>query len=58
MREHALQQWQRKSGGFTCAGLRGAHDILAGQDHRNGLRLNRRHGFVSHFGDRFGQMGC
>ena len=27
--EHALQQRQRKCGGFSCPGLRGTHDILA-----------------------------
>ena len=28
----------------------GAHHVLAGEHHRNGLRLDGRHGLVAHFG--------
>ena len=57
--EQALQQRQREGGGLAGAGLRGTHDVLAGQHHRNGLRLDRRHVLVAHVGhgalERLGQ---
>ena len=57
---HALQQGQCKGSGFAGAGLGGAHDVLAGQHHRNGLGLDRGHGLVAHFshgaGDGGGQL--
>ena len=55
--DHALQKRQRESSGFAGAGLCGTHDILTRQDHWNGLRLNRCHGFVTHFSDGFRQIG-
>ena len=57
MLEHALQQWQGKRGGFAGAGLRCTHHVLARQHHGNGLGLDGRHGFVTHFGDGFRQTG-
>ena len=48
--EQTLQQWQRERCGFAGAGLRGAHHVLAGQNHGNGLGLDGGHGFVAHFG--------
>ena len=53
--EQALQQRQRKRRRFAGAGLGCAHHVLTGQHHRNGLRLNRRHGRVAHFGYRASQ---
>ena len=48
--EQALQQRQRKRRRFTGARLGCAHHVLACQHHRNGLGLDRGHGFVAHFG--------
>ena len=48
--EHALQQGQREGGGFAGAGLGSAHHVAAFKNHGDGLRLNRRHGFIAHFG--------
>ena len=54
---HALQQGQRESGGFAGARLGGPHHIATRQDHRDGLLLDRGHGFVAHFGHGAGQLG-
>ena len=57
---HALQQRQGKRGSLAGAGLGCAHHILALQNDRNGLFLDRRHGLVAHFGhsagNRLGQI--
>jgi hypothetical protein len=36
-----LQQRQREAGGLARAGLRGAEQVFAGEDNRDGLRLDR-----------------
>jgi hypothetical protein len=38
----ALEQRQGEAGGLAGAGLGAAHDVLAGHDDRDGLRLDRR----------------
>ncbi|MPM95681.1 hypothetical protein SDC9_142836 [bioreactor metagenome] len=50
MAHQALQQGQGERRRLACAGLGCAHDVLAGQYHRNGLRLNRSHGLIAHVG--------
>ena len=54
MLHHALQQGQCKGSGLTSASLGCSHDVFAGQHHRYGLGLDRRHGFVTHFSHGFG----
>src|SRR5690606_27473917 len=44
------QQRQGKSSGFAGAGLRLADHVVAGEDHWNGLRLDRRRLFVTDSG--------
>ena len=51
MAHQSLQQRQRKGCGFTRARLGCTHDILASQHDRNGLRLDGRHGLVTHVGN-------
>jgi len=48
--EQTLQQRQRKRCGLAGARLGCAHHVLPGEHHRNGLRLDGRHGLVTHFG--------
>ena len=55
--EHALQQRQGKSCCLAGAGLGRAHHVTALQHHWNGLRLNRRHGLVTHVGHGARQRG-
>ena len=38
----ALQQWQREAGGLAGARLGAGEDVAAGEDERNGLRLDGR----------------
>lgn len=40
--QDALEKRQRKGGCLTRSGLRTAHQILARENDRDGLRLNRR----------------
>src|SRR6266852_778823 len=42
MGQQQLNDGQGKTGGFTGAGLRGAHDVTTLQHDRNRLGLNRR----------------
>jgi hypothetical protein len=42
LRREQLQQRQREAGGLAGAGLRGAEQILAGENDGNGLRLDGR----------------
>ena len=51
----AVQQRQRERCSFARTGLGGTHHVFAGNDHRNRLGLDRRHGLVAHLGDGAGQ---
>ena len=44
------QHGQRECGGLARSGLREAEHVPPGEDMRNGLRLDGRHGLVAHFG--------
>ncbi|MNN30138.1 hypothetical protein D3C81_1437770 [compost metagenome] len=49
-RQQALDDRQREACRLAGTGLRGAHHVLAEEDHRNGLRLDRRRRGVALFG--------
>ncbi len=57
MVHQALQQRQSKAGGFAGAGLRCCHDIAAGENGGNGLRLDRGRGGVLLLVNRAQQFG-
>jgi hypothetical protein len=42
-----VQHWQHKGGRLAGAGLRTTEQVLPVQYHRNGLRLDRRWGFIA-----------
>ena len=50
-RRQQLQDGQHEAGGLTGAGLRTGHQIAAGEYRRNRLRLDRRGGGVTVFGN-------
>src|SRR6185436_8156799 len=52
-----LQQRQRESGRLARAGLRGGKQILAGEHHGNGLRLDGGRDRVALFGHSTEQLG-
>ena len=47
-----MQDRQREGGGLAGAGLGDADDVAAGENDRNGLRLDRRRRVVFLFGQR------
>ena len=55
--EDALQQRQGKSGGLSGSGLGAAHQVFAGENDRNGLRLDRCRGGVTLIGNGLQQLG-
>jgi hypothetical protein len=56
-RAEQLQDRQREAGGLAGAGLRGAEQVAAGEDDRNGLRLDRGGNGVALLRDRAEQLG-
>jgi hypothetical protein len=52
-----LQQRQRETGGLAGAGLRRAEQVAAGEDHRDGLQLDRRRFGIALVGDGAQQFG-
>ena len=56
-RRQLLQDRQREAGGLAGAGLGAAHDVVAGENDGNGLRLDRRGRGVAGFFDGPQQFG-